>query len=273
LILHSDASFLTPAAADIGHIRTGEVPVTTGPGAPDSKSERLPPIELVHVQAGRRQIFRPFPEPFTSGESYFVLEVRRSCRINTQGQTSIRRINTQRRTLVKRAFVIAVGGAAILAGGLVGCSGDKSAKESASSATDTAKSAASSASSAATSATDAVKGNPAPGEAQVTIDGQDQNVTGTVVCTAMGGNYNIAIGEAATAIAVVMTEDAAKVTSVGLGNVNGIMLGFQDGAPGGNASATKDGSTYKVTGTATGVDMANPTQPVTKPFEIAVTCP
>ena len=43
--------------------------------------------------------------------------------------------------------------------------------------------------------------------------------------------------------------------------------------PGGEATATKDGSTYKINGTATGVDMANPTQPVTKPFEIAVTCP
>jgi ipoprotein LpqH len=175
--------------------------------------------------------------------------------------------------VVKRALVIAVGGAAILAGGLAGCSSDKSATETVSSATETAKSAASSASSAATSATDAVKGNPAPGEAVVSIDGQDQNITGTVVCTAAGGNYNIAIGEAMTGIAVVLAEDASSVTSVALGNVNGVTLGYGQGAPGGEASATKDGSTYKVTGSATGVDMANPTQPVTKPFEVTVTCP
>lgn len=174
---------------------------------------------------------------------------------------------------MKRALVIAVGGAAIMVGGLAGCSSDKSTSEQASSATDTAKSAASEATSAATSATDAVKGNPAAGTATVTIDGQDQNVTGTVVCTAAAGNYNIAIGNATTGVAVVLAEDASKVTSVGLGNVNGVALGFQDGAPGGSASATKDGNTYKVSGTATGVDMANPTQPVTKPFEIAVTCP
>ena len=174
---------------------------------------------------------------------------------------------------MKRALVIAVGGAAILVGGLAGCSSDKSTSEQASSATDTAKSAASEATSAATSATDAMKGNPAAGTAKVTIDGQDQNVTGTVVCTAAAGNYNIAIGNATTGIAVMLAEDASKVTSVGLGTVNGVALGFQEGAPGGSASATKDGNTYKVSGTATGVDMANPTQPVTKNFEIAVTCP
>ena len=50
-------------------------------------------------------------------------------------------------------------------------------------------------------------------------------------------------------------------------------LGYQEGAPGGSASATKDGKTYTITGTATGVDMANPMQPMTKPFEISVTCP
>ena len=60
---------------------------------------------------------------------------------------------------------------------------------------------------------------------------------------------------------------------MGLGNVNGVVLGFQDGASGASASATKDGNTYKVTGTASGVDMANPMQPMTKPFEIEITCP
>lgn len=174
---------------------------------------------------------------------------------------------------MKRAFVIAVGGAAIVAGGLVGCSGDKSASESASSATETAKSAASSASSAATSATDAVKGNPAPGEAVVTIDGQEQTINGSIVCTAAGGNYNIAIGEGTSGVVVVLAEDASSVTSVALGNINGIVMGYQQGAPGGTAEASKDGNTYKVTGTATGVDMANPTQPATKPFDLAVTCP
>ena len=58
-----------------------------------------------------------------------------------------------------------------------------------------------------------------------------------------------------------------------LGNIDGVSLGFTPGVPGGSAEATKDGNTYKITGTATGVDMANPLQPATKPFEIVVTCP
>jgi lipoprotein LpqH len=175
---------------------------------------------------------------------------------------------------VKRALVVAVGCTAIVVGGLTGCSSDKSASENASSATETAKTAASSATSAATSATDAAKGNPPPGAGTVSIDGQDQNVQGTVVCSAMAGNVQIAIGDATQGIGAQLSDaDPPEVKQVGLGNVGGTALGFAAGVPGGEASATKDGSTYKIKGTATGVDMANPTQPLTKPFEIAVTCP
>ena len=51
-------------------------------------------------------------------------------------------------------------------------------------------------------------------------------------------------------------------------------LGHTPRAVSGNASATKNGNSYKVTGTATGTsaDLANPTPPVNKPFEINVTC-
>ncbi len=166
---------------------------------------------------------------------------------------------------MKRGFMVAVGGAAIVVAGLAGCSSDnKSPSESGTTAAEATGAATETASPGATAA---------PGGAKVTIDGQDQNMEGTVVCTAMAGNFNIAIGEGTSAVAVVMSEDASTVKSVGLGNINGVALGFQEGAPGGSASATKDGNDYKITGTATGVDMANPMQPMTKPFEIAVTCP
>lgn len=175
---------------------------------------------------------------------------------------------------MKRTFTVAVCGAALVLSGLVGCSSDKSVKENVESATDTAKSAVSEATSAVTSATDAIKGNPESGQARVSIDGQDQTVEGTVVCTAMGGNIQIAIGNATQGIGAQVSEgDSPAVHQVGLGNINGVALGFQEGAPGGEATVTKDGNTYTITGTATGVDMANPMQPLTKPFEIAVTCP
>jgi len=154
---------------------------------------------------------------------------------------------------VKRGFVVAVGGMAILVAGLSGCSSEDKKSET----TGETSSAAS-----------------AEGKSTVTIDGKDQAVQGTVVCTTMGGNMNIAIGDAATGIAAVVSEgDEPTVQSVGLGNVNGVTLGYQSGSGQGEAKAEKDGSTYKISGTATGVDMANPMQPVNKPFEIEVSCP
>jgi ipoprotein LpqH len=164
---------------------------------------------------------------------------------------------------VKRGFVVAIGGAAIVIAGLSGCSsGDKKSE----SPTTTAEATTEAGTAGATAA-------PSGGGTKVTIDGQDQNVGGTVVCTAMGGNMNIAIGDAATGIAAVLSEDGSTVQSVGLGNVNGVTLGYQSGTGQGEATATKDGNNWMITGTATGIDMANPMQPVNKPFEIEVTCP
>lgn len=153
---------------------------------------------------------------------------------------------------MKRAITVAVGGAAIVIAGLSGCSsGDKA--ETSGETTAVAES---------------------DGTAKVKIDGQDQDVAGTVVCSEMGGNTNIAIGDATTGIGVVVSSgDDPVVQSVGLGNVDGITLGYQSGAGQGDAKAKKDDDKYKISGTATGVDMANPMQPVNKPFEIDVACP
>jgi ipoprotein LpqH len=108
--------------------------------------------------------------------------------------------------------------------------------------------------------------------AKVIIDGKDQNVQGTTVCTKAAGNVSIAVGGNTTGISVVLTDaNPPAVKAVQLGNVNGVTLQYAQGGQG-NASVTMDGNTYKVTGTATGVDMANPTQPVNKPFEIDATC-
>jgi lipoprotein LpqH len=165
---------------------------------------------------------------------------------------------------VKRGFLMTVGGAAIVVAGLAGCSSNSDSSESTTSA-ESSNTATASASAEATSA---------PSAAKVVIDGQDQNIQGTVACTAMNGNVNIAIGQATTGIAAVVSEgDPPVVHSVGLGNVNGVTLGFQEGTGQGNAEVEKDDKTFNIKGNATGVDLANPLQPVTKPFEIEVTCP
>jgi ipoprotein LpqH len=109
---------------------------------------------------------------------------------------------------------------------------------------------------------------------KVLVDGKDQNVKGQVACTTAGGSVNIAIGGAgSTGIGAVLTDaNPPAVTSVALGNVNGVTLGV--GGTTGKAQAAKDGSTYKITGTASGVDMSNPMAgPVNKSFELDVTCP
>lgn len=151
-----------------------------------------------------------------------------------------------------RRIAVAVGGAAVIMG-LSACGGSDE-RSSTSGETSTAAA--------------------AEGTSTVTIDGQDQSVEGTVVCSSMGGNMNIAIGDATTGIGAVVSEgDEPNVVSVGLGNVNGVTLGYQSGVNQGEATVQKDGDTYTISGTATGVDMANPMQPVNKPFEIEVTCP
>jgi len=159
---------------------------------------------------------------------------------------------------VKRGLTVVVAGAAILVVGLSGCSSKSNTSNSGTSSAGTSVSSG---------------GGGGAKTTKVTIDGKDQNVTGSVVCTSAAGNVNIAIGGAATGIAAVLTDaNPPEVKSVGLGNVNGVTLGYTSGTGQGNASATKNGNTYKITGNATGVDMANPMQPVNKPFEIDVTC-
>ena len=77
---------------------------------------------------------------------------------------------------------------------------------------------------------------------------------------------------------MVSNDNPPIVHSVGLGSVNGISLGFSDAAPnnqGANAGAAVSGKSYAIKGTASGIDTSNPQQPkpVTKQFEIDVTCP
>jgi ipoprotein LpqH len=151
-----------------------------------------------------------------------------------------------RRAGIKRGTVVGVAGAAAVVAGLVGCSSNKP--------------------------------SPAAAGPQVIVDGQNRNVNGQVSCTANGDNINIGIGDATNGVgAVISNANPPTVHSVGLGNVNGITLGFSDAAPNqsGNAGAAQTGKSYTIKGTATGVDMSNPQQPqqVTKSFEMDVTCP
>jgi len=153
--------------------------------------------------------------------------------------------------VAKCGILVGVAAAATVVAGMAGCSSNKSNT------------------SAPASSSGAPVGN------QVTIDGQNQNVTGQVTCTPANGNVNIGIGDPSNGIgAVVSSADPPVVQAVGLGNLTGVTLGYSAGAPNqGTVQATKSGNSYTIKGTATGVNMSNPQQQLTKPFEMDVTCP
>jgi lipoprotein LpqH len=159
--------------------------------------------------------------------------------------------------VVKRGIVVGVTAVAVVVAGCAGCSSKKS---------ETGTGAGTSSSAAP------------PAGPQVIVDGQRQNITGQVTCKPDGDNIKIGIGDAANGVgAVVSNSDPPIVHAVGLGSVNGITLGYSDAAPGqeSNAGAERKGKSYAIKGTATGSDMTNPRQPkpVSKLFEMTVTCP
>jgi lipoprotein LpqH len=160
---------------------------------------------------------------------------------------------------VKHGIVVGVTGVALVVAASAGCSSNKSS---------TGSSGSPSSSSSAAAAAGPV----------LTVDGQNQNVSGQVTCTAAGDNINIGIGDLTAGLgAVVSNGNPPLVHSVGLGTVNGVALGFSDAAPNqsGSAGAAVNGKDWAIKGTATGTDMSNPQQPqqVTKPFELDLTCP
>ena len=158
---------------------------------------------------------------------------------------------------MKRGIVVGVAGVAVAVAACAGCSSNKS----------------STGSSGAPSSSASAAAGP-----QVVVDGQNQNVNGEVTCNSANGVTTIGIGHATAGLGAVVSNDNPPIVhSVGLGNVNGIALGFSDAAPNqaSNAGAAVNGKSYAIKGTASGTDMSNPNQPqsVTKPFEMDVTCP
>ncbi len=158
---------------------------------------------------------------------------------------------------MKRGIVVGVAGMALVVAASAGCSSNKSSTGSSGSPSSSAAAAA--------------------GPVLI-VDGQNQNISGQVTCTAAGDNTNIGIGDPTAGLgAVVSNGNPPLVHSVGLGAVNGVALGFSDAAPNqsGSAGAAVNGKDWAIKGTATGTDMSNPQQPqqVTKPFELDVTCP
>ena len=155
---------------------------------------------------------------------------------------------------MKRGIVVGVAGVGLVVAVCAGCSSNKSNTGASNSPT------------------------PAAAAPQVIVDGKKQNVSGPVTCNPAGDNINVGIGDPANGVGAVVTKDNPPIVhAVGLGSVDGITLGFSDAAKGqgGDAGAAVNSKSYQIKGTATGADTSNPQQPkpVTKPFELDVTCP
>ncbi len=151
-----------------------------------------------------------------------------------------------------------VAGAIALAAGaavLVGCSNDKAATSSG----DTQVS--------------------SGGSTAVKVDGKD--LAGldlnSVTCVKQGGKINVASGAVGgqQGLGIVMT-DAAEPSVESLGMVvdgNALAVSNMGGMKSGSAEVKVDGSTYTITGEATGADIKNPMAGmITKPFSVTVTC-
>ena len=130
---------------------------------------------------------------------------------------------------MKRGIVVGVAGVAVAIAACAGCSSNKSSTGASSSSA------------------------PSAAGPQVIVDGQKQNISGSVTCTPAGGNTNIGIGDPTNGVGAVVSNDNPPIVhSVGLGSVNGITLGFSDAAPNqsGNAGTAVNGKSYVVKGTA-----------------------
>jgi lipoprotein LpqH len=116
------------------------------------------------------------------------------------------------------------------------------------------------------------------GSTEVKVDSKD--LAGldlkSVTCVKQGGKINVASGAVGgqQGLGIVMTDEATpKVDSLAM-VVDGNALAVSNmGAPVGKADVKVDGSTYTITGEASGADIKNPMAGmITKPFTVKVTC-
>lgn len=109
--------------------------------------------------------------------------------------------------------------------------------------------------------------------ATVIVDGQALPIRFSATCAKAGGDISISV-DASQGIAVVLTDtNPPQVKAVSLGTINGLTLAYSGGVGHDGAVVTEDGNTFKISGTAAGVDTSHGVQVVKKPFEIDVTCP
>ena len=119
-------------------------------------------------------------------------------------------------------------------------------------------------------ATDGVFGPFDSGDAKVFVDGKPREVRGKVKCYSYDGAFWLSVEPPGNPVMAKVSEDFSRVLHVSLGKFDGAyLLPFLDGSTDSEASITKDGNSYRITGRVRN-SYANTD---TVPFEIDVTCP
>lgn len=175
----------------------------------------------------------------------------------------------------RTALKLTAAATALLAGGLglAACTDSGSDTASAESAESTRA--------AGITAGDVAVSTDGSGEWSASVDGTPIEIDdATVVCAEQGDSISLSIAstsmtEATGLSAVLGTGDSPEVQAVGMGSTEtGEALAYAPGVPGNEATATRDGDTYTVSGTLIAADMNNPMAgPQEKSFELEVTCP
>lgn len=152
-------------------------------------------------------------------------------------------------------FMVAVAAPAIVAVLLAGCGSSKSTTNPTPNAS-------------------AALGTAGPQGNLVLVEGEDQGPIEHVRCDPYNGGVYIKIGMGAHGVEIGTDPPAVQTvhfSDILIGGVEADMgLDFEAGQNEGAAEATKQGNTYKITGTAMS---SNASKPGSKSFEIDVTCP
>ncbi|MEV6556714.1 lipoprotein LpqH [Nocardia sp. NPDC051756] len=127
-------------------------------------------------------------------------------------------------------------------------------------------------------------GSAPSGKSTAAVDGKAFDAKFTTTCAKQGGTLALALTDTANAaygnLSVSATITGADtVQAVGIAGTKGgdagqpYAIGFGNGMPGGSATLTKDGNTYKVTGEGVSADLTNPLAgPKSSKFDVTFAC-
>ena len=97
----------------------------------------------------------------------------------------------------------------------------------------------------------------------------------SVACVKAGGTTTLTVASLSSTrdkSIIVLLNDSGGVTGLTIGIEGGQRINYIEGAPVGSATATIDGSTYTITGSAPYVNTSTPAASGLKSYDITITC-